>query len=76
MFARGTFEQHCEIPTELGCELTEQGHLKVDDFQRTNIGGIYAAGDNTSMFRSVSAAVAAGNKAGVLINMELIAEEF
>lgn len=76
MFARGNFEQHCEIPKEFGCELTEQGYLKVDDFQRTNIGGIYAAGDNTSMFRSVSAAVAAGNKAGALINMELIAEEF
>lgn len=51
-------------------------YVKVDDFQRTTIDGIYAAGDNTTMFRSVAAAVAAGNKAGALLNKELIDEEF
>jgi len=76
IFTRGSFEQHCSIPLALGCKLTEQGYIHVDDFQRTSIGGIYAAGDNTTPFRSVSAAVAAGNKAGALINKELIEEEF
>jgi len=76
LFARGGFKQHCEIPVDLGCALTEQGYIKVDDFMKTSIQGIYAAGDNTSMFRSVSAAIAAGNKAGALINKELIEEAF
>lgn len=76
MFARGSFTQHCDIPFELGCELTEQGYIKIDDFQRTSISGVYAAGDNTTMFRAVSAAVAAGTKAGALINKELIDEDF
>ncbi|MBB6002661.1 NAD(P)/FAD-dependent oxidoreductase [Arcicella rosea] len=76
LYARIPFEQHCKIPATLGCTLTEQGHIQVDDFQRTSIAGIFAAGDNTTMFRSVSNAIGAGNKAGALINHELINEEF
>jgi len=70
------FRQHSEIPVNLGCELTEQGYIKIDDLHRTNILGVYAAGDNTTMFRAVSAAVAAGTKAGAIINKELIDETF
>ncbi len=76
VFTKGSFKQHCEIPMDFGCELTEQGYIKIDDFQRTNIAGIFAAGDNTTMFRAVSVAVAAGNKAGALLNKELIDETF
>jgi thioredoxin reductase len=76
LFARVGFTQHCQIPQQLGCELNEQGYIKVDDFQRTNLYGVYAAGDNVSPFRSVSMAVAAGGKAGALINKELIDEAF
>ena len=38
--------------------------------------GVYVAEDNTTMFRAVSAAVATGTKAGVIINKELIDEDF
>jgi thioredoxin reductase len=76
LFARPDFKQHCSIPQNLGCEITEQGYIKVDDFQKTTVHGIYAAGDNSSIFRAVSAAVASGNKAGALINKELIEEQF
>jgi thioredoxin reductase len=76
LFARGGFKQHCEIPIYLGCEVTEQGYIKIDDFQRTTVHGIFAAGDTTTMFRAVSAAVAAGNKAGAVVNKELIDETF
>jgi len=70
------FKQHCEIPQQLGCAITEQGFIEVNDFQQTTIAGVYAAGDNTSMFRSVANAVAAGTKAGAMINKELIEETF
>lgn len=76
IFARPAFEQHCRLPQQLGCSLTEHGFIKVNDFQQTDINGIYAAGDNTSMFRAVSIAVAAGTKAGAVINKEMIEEEF
>ena len=76
LYARPSFEQHCEIPKELGCEINASGYIQVDDFQKTTISGVFAAGDNTSRFRAVSAAVAAGGKAGALINLELIAEGY
>jgi len=76
LFARIDFKQHCEIPREMGCELTEQGFIKVDDLQRTTIPGIYAAGDNAYGLRAVSAAAASGNKAGAIINHDLIDETF
>lgn len=74
LYARLPFEQHSAIPARLGCELTEMGHLKVDAFQRTNIKGVYACGDNTTPMRSVAAAVASGNMAGAAINKELTEE--
>lgn len=76
IFGRPVFEQHCSIPNELGCEIAEAGFIKTDGFQRTTIPGIYAAGDNANFFRAVSAAVAAGNKAGAVINKDLIEESF
>lgn len=76
LFARVAFHQHCAIPMTLGCTLTEQGFIQIDDFQRTTVPGVYAAGDNTTMFRSVAGAVAAGTKAGAMLNKELIDEDF
>jgi thioredoxin reductase len=75
-FAKAPLTQHCTIPEQLGCELNEQGLLKVNDFQQTNIHGIFAAGDNCTMFRSVGGAIAAGIKAGAMTNHQLIEEEF
>ena len=76
LFARVPFKQHCIVPQQLGCAITEQGYLRVDELQRTTVHGVYAAGDNSSPFRSVAGAVAAGNKAGAAINRELIEEAF
>jgi|SRR6218665_506918 len=76
IFSRAQIRQHCNIPEQLGCELTEQGLLKVDDFQHTNVHGVFVAGDNHTMFRSVGLAVAGGIKAGAMLNHQLIEEEF
>ncbi len=48
----------------------------MDIFQKTSVEGVYAAGDNSSMGRAVPVAVAAGSIAGVMLNKELIEEEF
>ncbi|MNY27009.1 Thioredoxin reductase [compost metagenome] len=75
LYARPAFEQHCQIPKEIGCKFTDAGHIKVDDVQRTSIPGVFAAGDNATGFRAVAIAIAAGNKAGAVINHELVAEK-
>ena len=76
LYTRPNFEQHCEIPNQLGCEMTEHNHIKIDSFQKTSKLGIFACGDNTSLMRSVSYAIAMGGLAGAIANKELIEEEF
>ena len=76
LYHRAKYEQHCKIPEQLGCELTETGHLKVTDFQQTTIPGIYAVGDATTFFRAVSVASASGTKAAAILNHELITAQY
>lgn len=71
-----SFRQHSDVPKDLGCEFTDFGHVKADQFQKTNISGLYVCGDNSSMLRSVSNAVMTGNVAGVMVNMELVTDHF
>ncbi|WP_434035481.1 NAD(P)/FAD-dependent oxidoreductase [Formosa sp. 4Alg 33] len=75
IFSRVPFQQHCEIPIQLDCKITDTGHLEVDCFQKTTIDGVFCAGDNTTPFRTVSSATSAGTKAGAFINMELLKAE-
>ena len=76
VYAVVPFEQHSNIPASLGCEITEEGYLQVDDFQKTTVEGVYACGDNSTWMRSVAAAVASGNFAGAVINKELVNDHF
>jgi thioredoxin reductase len=70
------FVQHSDVPASLGCELTEQGYLKVDGFQKTSVEGVFACGDNAAMMRSVANAVYSGNLTGAVVNGELTNERF
>ncbi|MEM9834181.1 MAG: NAD(P)/FAD-dependent oxidoreductase [Bacteroidota bacterium] len=70
------FKQHSDIPGALGCELNEEGYIKVDQFQKTTLEGVYACGDNASMIRSIANAVYQGNLAGAIANMELTHQTF
>lgn len=76
LYSRPAFVQHSAIPEGLGCELTEQGLIKVDGFQKTNVAGVFACGDNSSPMRSVAMAVASGSMTGAMVNHELISESF
>ncbi|MET3028851.1 NAD(P)/FAD-dependent oxidoreductase [Flavobacterium sp. UW10123] len=76
IYARPPFEQHCSLPIDLGCDINEQGLLKVDAMQKTNISGVFASGDCTTQMRSVAIAVSTGSFAGAVINKELIDEDF
>jgi thioredoxin reductase len=76
LYARLKFEQHSNIPSDLGCEINEQGYIQVDSMMKTNVPGIYAGGDNTTPMRSIANAVYNGGLAAAMINMELVAESF
>jgi thioredoxin reductase len=76
IYARVPFEQHCQLPLALGCEFTSDGLLKTEPFGKTKVKGLYAAGDNSSLMRSVAGAVAAGMAAAAMINKELLEDDF
>lgn len=76
LYARPAFEQHCPVPASLGCTLTPEGYLQVDGSQRTTVHGLYASGDSTTRIRTVANAVATGTTAGMMVNREIIEEEF
>lgn len=76
IYTRPLSEPSTDIPKQLDCEYTELGLVKVDMLQKTNIKGVYACGDITTMVRSLSTAISAGSFAGAAVNMELTSEEF
>lgn len=76
VYVRPEMEQHCKLPENLGYQLTENGHIAVNEKAETTIPGIFAAGDSTDFFRTVSNAIASGTKAGALINFSLINDSF
>jgi thioredoxin reductase len=76
LYARLPFVQHCDIPKSLGCEITDEGYIKVDQAHKTTVAGVFACGDNISRMRTVANAVAMGTTTGLMVNKELIEEQF
>ncbi len=76
VYAALPFKQQTDLPQQLGCLMTDMGHIQTDAFQKTAVPGIYACGDNSSMMRSVANAVYTGNLAGAMVNNELCQESF
>ncbi|WP_316828185.1 NAD(P)/FAD-dependent oxidoreductase [Pedobacter miscanthi] len=76
IYVKPEVSQHVNFNEQLGFELTDMKMIKVDEQQQTTAKGVYAAGDCTTMFRSLSIITAAGTMAAVMINKELISEDF
>ena len=76
LYAPCPFQQHCCLPETLGCDINEDGYIKVDAFQETTVPGIYACGDAVTRMRTVANAVAMGTNAGMAVNKKLIVERF
>jgi len=76
IYSKGSMQQNTDIIDGLKIALSDQGYIVVDSFKKTNVAGVFAAGDCTNMMRSISESVYAGNLAGVFSNKELIEEEF
>jgi len=76
VYARADVQQHTDFDVQLGFELTEFNTIKVNEQQQTTTTGVYAAGDCTTLMRSLSAITAQGTLAAVMMNREMISEDF
>lgn len=75
-FTQANFELRSDLGMKLGCELTEMGIYKVDEMGRTNVKGVYAAGDISNMRHSVLNACSLGQLAAAAANGEILSERF
>ena len=76
VYARADVQQHTDFYVQLGFELTEFNTIKVNEQQQTTTTGVYAAGDCATLMRSLSMITAHGTVAAVMINREMISEDF
>jgi thioredoxin reductase len=76
LYARLPFVQHSTVPESLGCEFTTDGYITIDAAQRTTIQSVYACGDSTTRMRTLANAVSMGTTTGLMVNKELIEENF
>ena len=64
-----------ELAAALGCELREGGYVAVAEQDRhTSVDRVYAAGNCADPMHNVPMAIADGARAGVAVNMRLLAE--
>jgi thioredoxin reductase len=71
IFIAAPQHQQCELPRQLGCELTRHGLVKTDHLGQTGVPGLYVAGDASRDVQFVVVAAAEGAKAAVAINKAL-----
>jgi len=62
------------LADQLGCELTDEGCLQVDECGRTSVDGVFGAGDVTPGIQLVQVAAAEGAIAGVTCALSLAGE--
>jgi len=72
VFAAGTPHPNNQLALALGCSVDDLGYVAVDATGRTNLAGVWAAGDLTSMRHQMSIAIAQGSSAGADCAMTLI----
>jgi thioredoxin reductase len=63
------------LAEKLGCELTEKGVIETRSYERTNVSGVFAAGDASRRVQFAIVAAAEGAAAAFAINTELYKED-
>ena len=64
------------LAEKLGCELTDKGVIETRSYERTNVPGLFAAGDASRRVQFAIVAAAEGAAAAFAINNELYKEDF
>jgi thioredoxin reductase (NADPH) len=68
-------DTHTELAKQAGAEIAEDGTLPVDSHQRTNVPGLYAAGDVVLGLDQISHAMGEGGVAATTIRNDLAKEK-
>jgi thioredoxin reductase len=82
VFIPTVLRQRSDLAGRLGCDLLPDGCVEVDEFARTSVPGVYAAGDMAHRstlpmpFAAVSWASASGTLAGAMLDQDLIGTDF
>lgn len=76
IFARLDSAQHAPFAAQLGCEMSSDVLVQVDEMGRTSVPGVYAAGDLATPMRQLAMAVMQGASAAIGINVDLLDEDF
>ena len=64
-------DYHTDLHEQLGCEITDDGTVAVNEHGRTSVDGVYAVGDVTPGHNQIPVAMGQGAKAGIDIHMDL-----
>ncbi|MGH3692973.1 MAG: NAD(P)/FAD-dependent oxidoreductase [Pseudonocardiaceae bacterium] len=81
LFVRAPLRQHSDLAAGLGCELRDDGTVRINDFHQTTVPGVYAAGDITRPesypvpIGQAIVAAADGAKAAIWLDQELLAAD-
>src|ERR687892_530508 len=74
LFVNTRRDQPNGVATSLGCDLTEAGTIVTDADGRTNVAGVYAAGDATTAHsRSVANAIGTGSRVAYAVALDRVA---
>jgi thioredoxin reductase (NADPH) len=81
LMVAATVGQRSPLAERLGVRFGEANPLSpeavwVDEFGRTSVPGVFAAGDVTAQLPQVAAAIAAGSKVGAAVMQSLLGDEF
>jgi len=68
-------KQRSPLAEQLGCNFSREGFIITDKRQKTNVKGVFAAGDAIKDMKFVIVAAGEGTKAGVAMNTELQQED-
>lgn len=69
-------EPRSPLAEELGCAVEPNGAVRASADQRTNVPGLFVAGDVASGVQSIAVSAAEGYRAAIAINRELREEDF
>ncbi|MGE0556167.1 MAG: NAD(P)/FAD-dependent oxidoreductase [Gemmatimonadales bacterium] len=69
-------ELRSDLPRRLGCALTTEGRVEAGVGGRTEVPGVFVAGDIAPGMQTVVAAMASGMLAGAMLNLDLLEADF
>jgi thioredoxin reductase len=74
IFVHPHSDQHSPLAAKLGCKLSNDDIVEIDESKQTSISGLYAVGDASSPFSQIAVAITSGTLAATFINRALIEE--